>query len=647
MTTQSFIHLLSPLKIGSIETRNRVLVSAHVPGLAKDNKPGADYINYHRNYARAGVGLQITGGTPIHRSGMLSLGSDGLWNLDDSIIPGYQALALAVHEQGGRILAQLAHSAGTVLIQQPMMANWAASATCSAVTGGISHAMNTEEIQEVLQAYRDGAKRVIQGNLDGIEILAAFGFLPHAFLSPLTNLRKDKYGGSLENRMRFTIELLSMVREEIGPKPILGVRIPGDEFETGGLNQTDMQEIATILSATGLIDYISVIAHTNMSHSGRAKHWAPTPAPHGLFVGLAAGIRNVVKIPVFAVGRITDPAHAERVLQNGDADMIGMTRAHISDSEIVSKLKRNAADEIRPCVGTNNCIANRYLGKPIRCIHNPHVGKASANSKLSKKENIFIIGAGPAGLEAARVAAEQGHKVEIHEQYEHAGGQLALWARSPGQVELSGIINWRLNELKRLGVHIQYNSSITVNDLGESKADRIIIATGARANLEPMRGDNSIQISTPHDVLKQQISIMGTVVVVNDGRGQAGLAAAEWLAHQGAEVMIITSDIAVAADIDATNRHAWYSRLGELGCQMIPNVIIHTIYNGAIELKNLFADDAIHINNISVIIDWRGCRSDPTFQSENQRNYHLIGDCLSPRNVEQAIQEGANVLRIS
>ena len=211
-----FEHLLSPLRIGPINVRNRVLVSAHVPGYAVDNKPGERYIDYHRQFARGGVGLQITGGTPVHRSGLLSLAGDGLWNLDDSIVPGYQALANAIHREGGRILAQLAHSAGTVLTGQPGQVNWSASPFRSRTTGNIPHEMNADEIQEVVGAFGSAAGRVARGNMDGVELLAAFGYLPQAFLSPLSNWRTDNYGGSLENRLRFTLETLSAIRAGLG-----------------------------------------------------------------------------------------------------------------------------------------------------------------------------------------------------------------------------------------------------------------------------------------------------------------------------------------------------------------------------------------------------------------------------------------------
>ena len=640
-----FPHLLSPLQIGQTQVRNRILVSAHVPGFADNNKPGEDYIAYHQTYARNGVGLQITGGTPVHRSGMLSTSSDGLWNLDDSIIPGYQALSHAIHSEGGKILAQLAHSGGTVLINKADYSSWSASAIRSETTGNVSHAMTIDEIAEVIESFANAAARALEGGLDGVEILSAFGFLPQAFLSPLTNLRDDQYGGSLENRMRFTVELLSAVRAALGKDLILGIRIPGDEFEAGGLNLDDMKQVASTLAQTGLIDYLNVIAHTNISHTGRARHWPPTPAPHGLFIPLAAAIKEVVEIPVFGVGRVTSPHQAEKIIAQDQADMVGMTRANICDPELVKKITTGQLKRIRPCVGANTCIANRYSGKPINCMHNAAVSQPQLqNRKAQNTRQVTIIGAGPAGLECARVAAERGHQVTIHEASDKAGGQVSIWASIASMREFGAIVNWRLSELKLLGVDIQYNSPVSNENIKTLQTDVIVIATGSTDYCREFTGQSNIKTLSPQALLTRPETTYRKALVFNEGRGQAGLVTAEKLLESNVQVEIITSDIAVGNDLDPSVRNAWYTRLGKQDCIFSSMLKPVSINQNQITLQNIY-DNRIQLReDVDLIIDWPGSRANHQFLNDNLScETFSVGDCVTPRTLEIAIGEALKV----
>jgi 2,4-dienoyl-CoA reductase (NADPH2) len=293
--SSAFQHLLSPLRIGPKTLRNRVLVTAHVPGLAENHLPSERWIAYHRARTRGGAGLQITGATPVHRSGPLE-SPLCIQNYDDAIIPGYRKLAAAIHEEGGTFLAQLAHSAQTGSSSDVGRPLWAPSPVPSDLVQQIPHAMTEAEIAEVVAAFGAAACRVREGHLDGVEILGAFGYLLAAFMSPKMNQRTDRYGGSLDNRLRFSLEVVDAVRDAVGPDRIVGMRIPGDEQTEGGLTLADMTAIAKRLAATGKLDYLNVIAGSNSDRLMRWEHWPPTPAPHGLFVHLAAAIKAVVPI---------------------------------------------------------------------------------------------------------------------------------------------------------------------------------------------------------------------------------------------------------------------------------------------------------------------------------------------------------------
>ena len=373
--TQTFEHLLSPVQIGPIELRNRVLVTGHQPHLAEQSRPGDAYIAYHRERARGGVGLQVTGATAVHPSA--SHGDPGLLeNLDDRIIPGYRRLAKAVHTEGGRILAQLSHGGGAAYgTMEPGFPLWAPSPLASEITRAMTREMTREDIAEVVAAFGAAAGRAAEGGLDGVEIQSAFGLLLVEFLSPRTNQRADEYGGSLENRLRFVLEVIDAVRDGVGDERIVGIRIPGDEYVDGGLDQPAMTEIAGHLEHTSKLDFLNIIAGNNLDRVHRTTHWPPTPAPHGLFVELAAGIKTAVSLPVFTAGRIVDPAHANRIIADGKADMVGMTRAHIADPTIVAKLLAGRSEDVRKCVGANVCIGRLVSGRAIRCLHNPEAAR--------------------------------------------------------------------------------------------------------------------------------------------------------------------------------------------------------------------------------------------------------------------------------
>ena len=652
-TPSRFPNLLSPIQVGPRRLRCRVLVTAHEIRLGDGHVPGPRYAAYHRARARGGAGLQITGCTAIHHTG--GLGSGGaLANVDDSIIDGYRVLSGAVHEEGGVILAQLGHSAATTHATEPGAPVWAPSAVTGELMrrGQRAHAMSVGEIAEIVDAFGAAAERCRKGGMDGVEILAAFGFLVAAFLSPTANRRTDAYGGSLEHRMRFCREVVCAVRDAVGPDGIVGLRIPGDELVEGGLEIEEMKAVARAIESDGNVDYLNVIAGTNMDRLLRAEHWPPTPARHGLFVHLAAGIRRAVELPVFTVGRITDPVQAERILANGEADMVGMTRAHVADPDLIAKLREGRPDDIRPCVGANVCIRNGLEGRSIGCIHSPQTGReltwgdpVSAETSL----DVAVVGGGPAGLEAARVAALRGHRVTLHERSEHLGGQLRTWTRLASKRELRRIVEWQQRQLERLQVRIRLGHRVA-SAASLDGPEVVVLAAGALPGPVSVDGaaEHGVSVCTAHDVLDSDPVSAAPSLVWDRAGGGAAVSAAEHLAEAGCRVVLVTPSMAVADDVDLTNRVPLHRRLYERSVEMRPDSDVVRVGAEGVVVTNVYTGRESTIPGIEQVVVCNAaeaCDELAEVLRDEGLRVLMAGDSVSPRGVDVAMAEGALAAR--
>src|ERR1700722_5296052 len=500
---EAFPEIARGLEIRGKRLRSRVFLPGHQPGLAENGLPGERYIAYHRQRARAGLGMQITGATPVVWS---DVWADGLTlvNIDDRIVPGYRRLAAAGHAEGGLMLAQLAHvgameTAGDAIVS--------ASGVRSEITQRTARQASADELAEILEAYRAAGRRCRDGELDGVEVTMAHGMLLASFLSPLMNRRADRYGGDREGRTLYPREVVAAVRDAMGPEAIIGVRLPGDELVEGGIDAQEAAAIASTLVREGKIDYVSITAGNNTFKLPRVDHWPPTPAPFGVFRHLSRAVKSAIDLPVATVGRVTTLALAEEILAAGDADLVGMVRAHIADPELMPKSRAvGGAGSVRPCIGANVCINSLLAHKPLTCLANPDVGRPDREPEKhwGDGRRAIVVGGGPAGLEADRRLAIGGWATSLIERERTIGGQMARWSQTPSRREFLRLIEWWGDEASRLSVTMRLGERASVEGLASEAPDLIVIATGSVAVLRPApRHEAAIPEMGPYDPTPQ------------------------------------------------------------------------------------------------------------------------------------------------
>ena len=523
LASNSYAKVDESIRLRGKRLRSRVYLPAHQPGLADNGLPGDRYVEYHRRRARAGLGMRITGATPVLWS---EVWADGLTlvNVDDRIIPGYRRLAAAVHGEGGLMLAQLAHAGAVETTGDAVVS---ASWTRSEITQQTSREATPDELADIAELYHTAALRCRAGDLDGVEVTMAHGMLLASFLSPLMNRRTDCYGGNLDGRTLYPREVVSAVRSAMGPDAIVGIRIPGDELVQGGIGPEGAAVLAERLVRSGEVDYVSVTAGNNTRKLARVDHWPPTPAPLAAFRHLSRGVKGAVQVPVATVGRVTTLALAEDILRSGDADLVGMVRANIADPELLPKSRAGRAASVRPCVGANICINSLLDHKPLTCLANPDVGRPAARiaEGWGTGRRAVVVGGGPAGLEAARRLAIGGWRTILVEREARLGGQIALWSQTPSRIEFLQLVNWWAGECQRLGVDVRTSVEAGVALLTRIAPDLVVVATGSTPVNAPVpqQGDSLRQIG-PYDPIPAGGHVLAETFPLTAGYARPGFA---------------------------------------------------------------------------------------------------------------------------
>ncbi|WP_439887792.1 FAD-dependent oxidoreductase [Pseudomonas sp. MBLB4123] len=558
--------LLQPYQLKHLRLRNRIITTSHEPAYPEDGMPKALYRAYHVERAKAGVALTMTAG-----SAAVSRDSPPVFNnilaYKDEVVGWMKDLTDECHEHGAAVMIQLTHLGRRTRWDK---GDWlpvvSPSHNREAAHRAFPKRIEDWDIERIIKDYADAAERMQAAGLDGIE-LQAYGHLMDQFWSPLTNELDGPYGGSLDNRLRFTFDVLKAVRQRVGNEFIVGVRYTADEALNGGLSAEDGLDISRRLKDSGMVDFLNIIRghiDTDAGLTDVIPIQGMASAPHLDFAGQ---IRAATDFPTFHAAKIQDVATARHAIATGKVDMIGMTRAHMTDPHIVRKLIEGREEAIRPCVGANYCLDRIYQGGAAYCIHNAATGRETTMpheiAKAPARRKVVIVGAGPAGLEAARVAGERGHEVVVYEAADRPGGQVRLTAQSPRRREMLGIIDWRMSQCEALGVTFHFNSWAEAETIRAEQADVVIIATGGYPHTEVLEAGNELVVSA-WDILSGDVKPGRNVLLFDDAGDHSALQAAELIAQSGAKVEIMTPDRSFAPEVMAMNLVPYMRALQQL-----------------------------------------------------------------------------------
>ncbi|NEX46433.1 NADH:flavin oxidoreductase [Pseudotabrizicola algicola] len=547
--------LLTPYKLKHLTLRNRIMTTSHEPAYPEDGMPKDRYRLYHLERAKAGVALTMTAG-----SAAVSKDSPPVFNnilaYKDEVVPWLKRLSDDCHEAGAAVMIQLTHLGRRTRWDK---GDWlpvvAAGPSREPAHRAFPKIAEDWDIDRIIRDYADAAERMQAAGLDGVEF-ECYGHLMDQFLSPLTNGLDAPYGGSLENRARFAMEVLSACRKRVGERFLLGVRYTADEGVQGGIDADEGIAIGKMFRDSGLVDFLNIIKgriHTDPAMTDVIPIQGMRSAPHLDFAGR---VRAEVGLPTFHAARIPDVATARYAVQSGQLDMVGMTRAHMADPHIVRKIAEGREEDIRPCVGATYCLDRIYQGGMALCIHNPATGREETMphsiSPATEQKRVVIVGAGPAGLEAARVAAERGHQVTVFEAADQPGGQVRLTAQTKRRAEMIGIIDWRMAQCAARGVAFHFNTYAEAEDVLGLSPDVVIIATGGMPETAALEYGNDLTV-TAWDILSGDVKSGSNVLLYDDAGDHTALQAAQRLAEAGAAVEVMTPDRSFAPEVMGMN----------------------------------------------------------------------------------------------
>ena len=673
--------LLQSFKLKHLNLKNRIITTSHEPAYNEDGFPKDRYVAYHLERAKGGIAMTMTAGsTVVSKDSPPSF--DNIHAYKDEVVPWIKKLTEAIHDQDCKIMIQLTHLGRRT--------SWNKGDWLPSISSGkhrepahkaFPKVAESWDIERIIKEYGDAAERMKEGGMDGVE-LEGQGHLIGQFLSPLTNELETEYGGSLENRLRFTLDVLSDIRSKVGQKFIVGIRCVFDEVEKGGITKSDGLKIAKILSDSGLIDYLNINRgriHTDPILTKHIPIQGMKSAPHLEFAG---EIKKEVNLPIFHASKISDVATARYAISNGLVDMIGMTRGHLADPYIVKKIKEKREDDIRPCVGATYCLDRIYQGEEALCIHNAATGRElkfpNIISKSKIKKKIVVVGAGPGGLEAARIAAERGHKVIVFEAAPDPGGQIRLCAKSARRKDMMGIIDWRMQQCIKKNVKFNFNIIAEAQDVINENPDTIIIATGGMPNLELFETKKDLEnVFTSWDIISGDVKLAENILIYDEAGDHTAMQSAEIAIEKGSTVEFMTPDRLISSEIMGMNLTPYLKNLqnkkitysiakrlidvsikgnklnATIGSDYDENFKHHSIYDQIFLNYGVKPLDELYFNLVSFSKNEGEVNYTKFIKGEiqniiknknNKFNLYRIGDAVSSRNIHAAIYDALRLV---
>lgn len=636
-------HLFQPISIGPLEVRNRLLMSAMSVNFGVDERGWVNdqLIEYFRVRARGGVGMMLVGGGGVHPSGVELPHLPALW--DDGCIPSLARMVKAVRSYDTHFGVQLMHGGRQSYHDQKVAPS---ALPAPAVVKGVPRALSLMEIDEIVAAFGDAARRCREAGFDFIEIHGAHGYLINQFLSPNANIREDTYGGAFDNRIRFLLEIVRDIRSKAGNDFPVGIRINGEDYIEGGWTLDDAKRLAPILEAQG-----AAYIHVSAGVYGSRQLTIPSMyVPQGCFVHLAEAVKSQVSVPVITAGRIKHPEMAERILREEQADMIALGRSLLADPDWPNKARSGDTDRIRPCIGCCLACIHAVLAlEPGSCVVNPEVGREyllghPAAARASKK--VLVIGAGPAGMAAARMAALRGHQLLVLDEKDQVGGLARAAAIPPGRGEIMDLVDFLERELARLGVDIRLNTPVDKTLIDTEAPDIAVVASGSMPEVPLLKGlfQSELQVVTMLEVLEENIEVGRKVIVM--GGNQAGLVVADHLADRGGHVVVLHRKSHYAEEMSSNDRFYLRERLKAHPVKLFKNVSIQQFLPHGVKFRSDGVVQKLDRFDSVVVSDtMTSIRKPMELLKHRGMEVLLIGDAKSPRTIQFAVSEAEEIGR--